>query len=191
MSTVRKLNESALRGIYDAYMHEAFPPAELKPLAVMLRLMERGRYLCYGYYRNGRLAAYAFFYRHDSRVLLLDYFAVTPELRGRGVGSAFLAALDAVLGGVCILGEVEMPDSHDAGLNAMRLRRIAFYERAGFSLTGAASPPDSVQYSAVTTLSSTGNSSTGKPCWARSITYFQAVVGAWVPDAVFSAKPES
>ena len=36
-----------------------------------------------------------------------------------------------------------------------------------------------------------GNSSTGKPCWARSITYFQAVVGAWVPDAVFSAKPES
>ena len=37
MSTVRKLNESALRGIYDAYMHEAFPPAELKPLAVMLR----------------------------------------------------------------------------------------------------------------------------------------------------------
>ena len=83
MSTVRKLNESALRGIYDAYMHEAFPPAELKPLAVMLRLMERGRYLCYGYYRNGRLAAYAFFYRHDSRVLLLDYFAVTPELRGR------------------------------------------------------------------------------------------------------------
>ena len=54
MSTVRKLNESALRGIYDAYMHEAFPPAELKPLAVMLRLMERGRYLCYGYYRNGR-----------------------------------------------------------------------------------------------------------------------------------------
>ena len=135
MSTVRKLNESALRGIYDAYMHEAFPPAELKPLAVMLRLMERGRYLCYGYYRNGRLAAYAFFYRHDSRVLLLDYFAVTPELRGRGVGSAFLAALDAVLSGVCILGEVEMPDSHDAGLNAMRLRRIAFYERAGFSLT--------------------------------------------------------
>ena len=67
MSTVRKLNESALRGIYDAYMHEAFPPAELKPLAVMLRLMERGRYLCYGYYRNGRLAAYA-----DHFWLLLD-----------------------------------------------------------------------------------------------------------------------
>ena len=89
MSTVRKLNESALRGIYDAYMHEAFPPAELKPLAVMLRLMERGRYLCYGYYRNGRLAAYAFFYRHDSRVLLLDYFAVTPELRGRIKVAAF------------------------------------------------------------------------------------------------------
>ncbi|MFR3219653.1 MAG: GNAT family N-acetyltransferase [Ruthenibacterium lactatiformans] len=109
MSTVRKLNESALRGIYDAYMHEAFPPAELKPLAVMLRLMERGRYLCYGYYRNGRLAAYAFFYRHDSRVLLLDYFAVTPELRGRGVGSAFLAALDAVLGGVCIRAKWRCP----------------------------------------------------------------------------------
>ena len=149
MSTVRKLNESALRGIYDAYMHEAFPPAELKPLAVMLRLMERGRYLCYGYYRNGRLAAYAFFYRHDSRVLLLDYFAVTPDLRGRGVGSAFLAALDAVLGGVCILGEVEMPDSHDAGLNAMRLRRIAFYERAGFSLTGAACRLYGVRYAII------------------------------------------
>ena len=149
MSTVRKLNESALRGIYDAYMHEAFPPAELKPLAVMLRLMERGRYLCYGYYRNGRRAAYAFFYRHDSRVLLLDYFAVTPELRGRGVGSAFLAALDAVLGGVCILGEVEMPDSHDAGLNAMRLRRIAFYERAGFSLTGAACRLYGVRYAII------------------------------------------
>ena len=85
----------------------------------------------------------------NSRVLLLDYFAVTPELRGRGVGSAFLAALDAVLGGVCILGEVEMPDSHDAGLNAMRLRRIAFYERAGFSLTGAACRLYGVRYAII------------------------------------------
>ena len=82
-------------------------------------------------------------------MLLLDYFAVTPELRGRGVGSAFLAALDAVLGGVCILGEVEMPDRHDAGLNAMRLRRIAFYERAGFSLTGAACRLYGVRYAII------------------------------------------
>lgn len=149
MSTVRKLNEAALRGIYGVYMHEAFPPAELKPLAAMLRLMERGRYLCYGYYRDGRLAAYAFFYRHAGRVLLLDYFAVTPELRGRGVGSAFLAALDVVLGDVCILAEVETPDSHDAGLNAMRLRRIAFYERAGFSLTGAACRLYGVHYAII------------------------------------------
>lgn len=65
------------------------------------------------------------------------------------MGSAFLAALDAVLGGVCILGEVEMPDSHDAGLNAMRLRRIAFYERAGFSLTGAACRLYGVRYAII------------------------------------------
>ena len=135
------------------HIHEADPGfSALAP--VFDRVAEQVRYdlsdaAAVGRYRNGRLAAYAFFYRHDSRVLLLDYFAVTPELRGRGVGSAFLAALDAVLGGVCILGEVEMPDSHDAGLNAMRLRRIAFYERAGFSLTGAACRLYGVRYAII------------------------------------------
>ena len=42
-----------------------------------------------------------------------------------------------------------MPDSHDAGLNAMRLRRIAFYERAGFSLTGAACRLYGVRYAII------------------------------------------
>lgn len=70
----------------------------------------------------------------DTGWTFLRYFAAGP--RGRGVGSAMLAALAATLraeGRTVLLWDVEDPDEPGIGEDAIteHRRRIAFYERAG------------------------------------------------------------
>lgn len=81
--------------------------------------------------RQGRPAAYAFLLRApEAKSLLLLLYAVEPEMRGSGVGSDFLRALlERASGAAGLYAEVEKeelaPDAAE--------RRIAFYERLGFS----------------------------------------------------------
>ncbi len=81
--------------------------------------------------RQGRPAAYAFLLRApEAKSLLLLLYAVEPEMRGSGVGSAFLRTLlERASGAAGLYAEVEKeelaPDAAE--------RRIAFYERLGFS----------------------------------------------------------
>ncbi len=90
-----------------------------------------------------KLLAYAFLYgfsRPDS-LLLLDYYAVVPAARQQGLGSSFLERLQEYLTAIKgIAAEVESIDAtSDQAERAQRLRRLTFYQRAGFrrtSLTG-------------------------------------------------------
>lgn len=81
--------------------------------------------------RQGLAAAYAFLLRAPkARSVLLLLYAVEPEMRGSGVGSDFLRALlERASGAAGLYAEVEKeelaPDAAE--------RRIAFYERLGFS----------------------------------------------------------
>ena len=81
--------------------------------------------------RQGLAAAYAFLLRAPkAKSLLLLLYAVEPEMRGSGVGSAFLRTLlERASGAAGLYAEVEKeelaPDAAE--------RRIAFYERLGFS----------------------------------------------------------
>ena len=81
--------------------------------------------------RQGLAAAYAFLLRApEAKSLLLLLYAVEPEMRGSGVGSAFLRTLlERASGAAGLYAEVEKeelaPDAAE--------RRIAFYERLGFS----------------------------------------------------------
>ena len=48
MLHIKKLNLDEIREIYNAYMHEAFPPSELRPFASMEMLYNKNCYPCYG-----------------------------------------------------------------------------------------------------------------------------------------------
>ena len=89
MLHIKKLNLDEIREIYNAYMHEAFPPSELRPFASMEMLYNKNCYPCYGFYNEtDSLCAYAYFScTENGKYALLDYFAVRKDLRGTGIGS--------------------------------------------------------------------------------------------------------
>ena len=86
--------------------------------------------------RQGLAAAYAFLLRAPkAKSLLLLLYAVEPEMRGSGVGSDFLRTLlERIPGAVGLYAEVEKEVlAPGATERRTRARRIAFYERLGFS----------------------------------------------------------
>ncbi|MCM1175745.1 MAG: GNAT family N-acetyltransferase [Blautia sp.] len=144
---------SSILNIYSRPMHPAeaeavyrergsrdFPSNELKPFSMIQELINSGCYECCGFYKREKdaLCAYAFMMADaDADMLLLDYFAVCEEVRGKGYGSAALRLLKAnYTNWNGMIFEVEDDDA--AGTEAerqLRQRRIAFYERNGVVMT--------------------------------------------------------
>ncbi len=85
-------------------------------------------------YEGEELLAYAFLWRSEAYgVALLDYLAVCREGRGRGTGTLALSLLQARYGGCSLLVEAEaQEESAPPEENALRARRLSFYERSGF-----------------------------------------------------------
>ncbi len=139
MAKIRELEISELREIYHSYMRDDFPLMELRPWFSIERAWNRDGYAAYGYFEEERLIAYASFYScSESPYLLLDYFAVVPDLRGRGIGSSFLRDLLTEVpakGG--IFGEAESVSSaKNEKEESIRKRRLTFYQKNGAVLTG-------------------------------------------------------
>ncbi len=66
-------------------------------------------------------------------IVLLDYFAVSPVLRGQGIGSEVLKLLNQRYQGKRILLEIEDPEEPCKN-RGERLRRKAFYLRNGLTV---------------------------------------------------------
>lgn len=65
--------------------------------------------------------------------MLLQYFAITPEGRGSGLGSAFLQLLHAEYPEKTWVLEVEDPDAaRDMEDRATREKRVRFYQKQGY-----------------------------------------------------------
>ncbi|MBQ9941630.1 MAG: GNAT family N-acetyltransferase [Christensenellaceae bacterium] len=111
---------------------EAFPAAERKPFPLLLEKSRQGQteLLCM-HLPDGEFAGLAIMVVHRG-IALLDYFAVSPALRGKGVGSQALHALMARYKGDIFLLEIEttLAPAEDA---AIRLSRKNFYLRAGLT----------------------------------------------------------
>ena len=131
----RPLTEEELKELYKTHMKRDFPPDELKPLSRPLTLMGQGDYEPYGLFQEGEVLAYALYWKAgEDPYVMLDYFAVLPEGRNQGTGSALLRQmLDRFCqGGRGVFGEVEIPNTGDEEVDALRRRRLGFYDRAGF-----------------------------------------------------------
>lgn len=136
MLTLKRLDETQTCELYESHMKRDFPANELKKLSSILRMLRAGVYDVVAAYRGNRLAAYALMYCPETgRIVLLDYLAVLPAMRGEGIGSLFLKALREHYGhsADALMIECERPksapDEHEAR------KRIRFYTGAGARLT--------------------------------------------------------
>lgn len=129
----RLLNAQEMAWVHENHMKRDFPPAELKPLSLLQKMLAEGRYEPYALFQNGELAAYAFYWTAGEPYVLLDYFAVVPERRNSGTGSQLLREmLDRFcVDGHGVFGEVEIPDTGVPEVDELRTRRLNFYLRAG------------------------------------------------------------
>lgn len=136
-----KLNEltpAQLTELYERDLVIDFPPTELKPLHIMLTLMEQQRYQALGLFEGDELLGYALFGVEPGVPLaLLDYLGILRGKRSRGIGSAFLDLLaDYYRDYRGIFGEAEAPDAGDPAEEDLRRRRLDFYLRNGFRYGG-------------------------------------------------------
>lgn len=135
----RMLSEEELTHLYEAHMRRDFPADELKPLSALLTMMGRGEYEPYGLFQDGELLAYALYWRVPGEsYVMLDYFAVMPEIRNQGTGSELLRDMleRFCKDGGGVFGEVEIPETGDEAVDTLRRRRLGFYARAGLRQMG-------------------------------------------------------
>lgn len=113
---------------------QAFPPNERKPWANMQQLCNdnRGEILALQYNRQFVGLAITL---HNNDLVLLDYLAVEPSHRSRGIGRLALSALQNRYQNRRLVVEIERPDA--PGMNKpLCERRREFYRRAGLPETG-------------------------------------------------------
>ena len=137
MRTLKLLDDEQIRALYENDMRRDFPPSELKRLSDILDMKRKGVYSVIGAYQcDSTLAAYALVYHPlGTQAALLDYLAVRPALRHKGIGSMMLVQLRAYYADVAdvLLIECERPKA--APDEAMARKRIGFYTKAGAVLT--------------------------------------------------------
>ena len=135
---LRPMNEQQIRCWYRTLLPECFAPNERKPLADIERLLAEERYEVWGLFADGPaspgqtpLGFACIWKRKGIPLVLLDYLGVTAAVRNGGYGAWMLAQLKAL--GRPMVCESELPvEGAPEEENAIRRRRIAFYERNGF-----------------------------------------------------------
>ena len=139
---LKTLSRPQWQHLYRTAMVRDFPASELKSISMLEQLEDKGWYTVLGFYfeeEPQRLCAYALLVQTNPGAVLLDYFAVDPSLRGGGIGGKILDLLKqwASQKAPLFLAEVEDPDFAQSPEDlSVRNRRIGFYRRNGFALTG-------------------------------------------------------
>jgi len=108
----------------------AFPRDERKPFRTMVKLWRAGKSDIWCILDGGEFAGFASTL-NDRDVIMIDYLAVAPHLRGKRIGSQALRDLQKAYPDRGIFVEIESiyddtPDRQD------RARRKAFYAANGF-----------------------------------------------------------
>lgn len=141
MKITLSLLDEADRLAYTELYEASFPPSERKPLSYMLTGPHAAAYeVLVISTPDTRVAGMVITVRHEELVML-DYFAVSPTLRGQGIGRAVLALLQKRYADGHFFLEIETPaplcDPRDPCPNPeQRSRRKAFYLTAGMVETG-------------------------------------------------------
>lgn len=121
---LKKLDINDFDKVY-SLMEKSFPADEHRPYQGQKELLTDPLYSIYGIKTDsGNVTAFITVWQFDT-FAYVEHFAVDPDCRGGGIGSALLRETVSELScTVCL--EVELPETDIAK------RRIAFYERSGF-----------------------------------------------------------
>lgn len=111
--------------VWDLY-ESSFPVAERRKADDHLRACSDTLFYPISAWEGNKLIGILFYWEWDS-YRYLEYLAVNPELRGQGFGSELLRYLRD--SNHTIILEI------DPLINELSVRRLQFYERAGFTLT--------------------------------------------------------
>ena len=127
---LQRLNEDQITELYKEHMVIDFPKAELKPLKMILKSLEEGFYDCFGLFEEDKMVGYTFMVKLDNSYLI-DYIAIFPELRNKGIGANLITLIDDYLETADrIIGEVEDPVyTDDEAQKELQTRRLNFYLR--------------------------------------------------------------
>ena len=134
---LRALTKDQISAIYNDRMKIDFPPAELKPLSVILEACDKGIYEGLGLYDGEEIEGYSYLVKQSTNYLV-DYLAIYPEKRNSGIGSVLVRLLSEYMGDTgSIIGEVEDPEyAQSEEDRKLRIRRLEFYLRNGCFDTG-------------------------------------------------------
>lgn len=133
MLSTREIRPDESRTLY-AHMERDFPRDERPPHFAVARNMRNGVYTALFLCDDDREQGYAIVTApQGTTYALINFLAIFPQSRSKRYGSAFLRILIERFSDRTIVLEVESPDAaRDDAERALRQRRIAFYERAGF-----------------------------------------------------------
>ena len=142
INNICKLHSDELCLLHKECIKRDFPKNEVRPYSMIKRLEKNNLYVAYGAYCNNELVAYAtFFNLPESPVVLLDYLAVQPQYRGKGIGSSFFIEFNEIVKSEfphskVLAIECENPQyATDINDKVTREKRIDFYIRNGAFLT--------------------------------------------------------
>ena len=128
MKIIKATDEKRLKIIEDLYLR-AFPKSERKPFSLMVKKQTEGTMEILSIEEENVFLGLAIF-AHDKDIALLDYFAISDEIRGQGVGSRAIKALQKIYAGKRFVLEIETTKKPCDDLE-MRKHRKAFYLRNG------------------------------------------------------------
>ncbi len=110
--------------IYKLY-HSAFPRSEKKPFILILSTFKKGKADVWYFEKNDKFAGFAITI-NSKNAILLDYFAISPQMRGQGVGSRILRYLQKFYTPQGLVLEIEAPSPTAPNLEE-RQKRKNFY----------------------------------------------------------------
>ena len=130
LTSCKKWDESAWELVKPIY-YDAFPKHGRKSDAIIRRILECGIGVLHAGSVDDEVVAMALTGEiREINALLIDYFAVREDMRGQGLGSAFLASLtDWAHSSLKLSAAIVEVEAEDDGI------RVAFWERNGFILT--------------------------------------------------------
>ena len=124
MKIIKAGNLGQWINIYRLYQ-AAFPGAEKKPFSMILNMCKKGKSDVWYCESGGKFAGLVITINGDDTILL-DYLAVSPKVRGCGIGSEILQAMRRIYEGKAIFLEIEVPDENAENFEE-RKKRKKFY----------------------------------------------------------------
>ena len=129
---IRNIEKEEYSGLY-SHMKRDFPANELPPFFAVKQNLLKGIYAGF-YLTEDTDIGYAVITAPDNlKYALINYFAVFPEYRAKGVGSEFLKIIFSRYPDRIFFLEADDPSAaKTSALREEAERRVKFYERAGF-----------------------------------------------------------